>query len=73
MFDGAKWLASEEETVFDYIPLVPIYGNFNLTVFNDEWKLVQEVDQDQLSTTVTNYLFRIQDDPNEYNKLLKPI
>jgi arylsulfatase B len=52
-----------------FVSEVPIYGHFNLTVFNDEWKLVQEVDQDQLSTTVTNYLFRIQDDPNEYNNL----
>lgn len=48
---------------------VPIYGSFNLTVFNEEWKLVQEIEQDQLATTVTNYLFRIQDDPNEYNNL----
>jgi arylsulfatase B len=47
----------------------PIYGHFNLTAFNDEWKLVQEVEQDQLETTVTNYLFRIQEDPNEYNNL----
>ena len=30
---------------------------------------MQEVDQDQLETTVTNYLFRIQEDPNEYNNL----
>jgi arylsulfatase B len=52
-----------------FVSEIPIYGNFNLTVFNDEWKLVQEVSQDQLSTTVTNYLFRIQDDPNEYNNL----
>jgi len=47
----------------------PIHGHFNLTAFNDAWKLVQEVEQDQLETTVTNYLFRIQDDPNEYNNL----
>jgi arylsulfatase A-like enzyme len=47
----------------------PIYGHFNLTAFNDEWKLVQEIEQDQLETSVTNYLFRIQDDPNEYNNL----
>jgi arylsulfatase A-like enzyme len=47
----------------------PIYGHFNLTAFNDDWKLVQEIEQDQLETTVTNYLFRIQDDPNEYNNL----
>ena len=48
---------------------IPVYGHFNLTVFNDEWKLIQEIDQDQLSTTVTHYLFRIQEDPNEYNNL----
>ena len=47
----------------------PIYGHFNLTAFNDEWKLVQEIKQDQLETSVTNYLFRIEDDPNEYNNL----
>ncbi|NQX89265.1 MAG: arylsulfatase [Halioglobus sp.] len=47
----------------------PIYGQFNLTAFNDKWKLVQEVQQNQLETTVTNYLFRIEDDPNEHNNL----
>ena len=47
----------------------PIYGSFSLTAFNDEWKLVQKVEQDQVSATVTNYLFRIKDDPNEYNNL----
>jgi arylsulfatase A-like enzyme len=52
-----------------FVSEIPIYGHFNLTVFNDHWKLVQAVDQDQLSTTVTNYLFRIQDDPNEYNNV----
>ncbi len=46
-----------------FVSEIPIYGHFNLTVFNDEWKLVQDVEQDQLSTTVTNYLFRIKDDP----------
>ncbi|MEH6550790.1 MAG: arylsulfatase [Pseudomonadales bacterium] len=47
----------------------PIYGHFNLTIFNDEWKLVQVVDQDQLSITVTNRLFKISEDPYEYNNL----
>lgn len=47
----------------------PIYGQFNLTVFNDDWKLVQEVEQDQLTTTVTNHLFKVSDDPYEYNNL----
>jgi len=52
-----------------FVSEIPIYGHFNLTAFDDEWKLVQEVDQDQLSATVTNYLFRIADDPNEYDNL----
>ena len=47
----------------------PIYGSVALTAFNDEWKLVQEVEQEQISATVTNYLFKISEDPNEYNNL----
>ena len=47
----------------------PIYGHFNLTLFNEEWKLVQEILQDQVTTTVTNHLFKISEDPNEYNNL----
>jgi arylsulfatase A-like enzyme len=47
----------------------PIRGAFNLTAFNDEWKLVQEIRQGLRSADITNYLFRISDDPNEYNNL----
>ena len=47
----------------------PIRGSFSLTAFNDEWKLVQEIRQGLLSADVTNYLFRIQDDPYEYENL----
>jgi arylsulfatase A-like enzyme len=47
----------------------PIRGSFMLTAFNDHWKLVQEIEQGLLSATVTNYLFRIEDDPSEYNNL----
>jgi arylsulfatase A-like enzyme len=48
---------------------VPIRGSFMFTAFNDHWKLVQEVQQGLLSADVTNYLFRIDEDPNEYNNL----
>ena len=75
-FDGrSMWPAISSGAVMPREKLVyfasetPIYGHFNLTAFNDEWKLVQEVEQDQLETTVTNYLFRIKKDPNEYNNL----
>lgn len=30
MFDGGDWLEDEIETVFDSIPLIPIYGNFDV-------------------------------------------
>jgi arylsulfatase A-like enzyme len=47
----------------------PIRGAFSLTAFDDDWKLVQDIRQGLLSADVTNYLFRIGDDPNEYNNL----
>lgn len=47
----------------------PIYGSFDFTVFDDEWKLVQEVEQDQITATVTNYLFKVKEDPDEYENL----
>ena len=48
---------------------IPIRGSFMFTAFNDHWKLVQEVQQGLLSATVTNYLFKIDEDPNEHNNL----
>ena len=60
--------APRDDYVF-FASETPIYGHFNLTAFNDEWKLVQEVEQDQLTTSVTNHLFRIADDPYEYQNL----
>ena len=30
LLDGSDWLGEEEETVFNDIPLVPIYGNFDI-------------------------------------------
>ena len=47
----------------------PIYGMFNLTLFNQDWKLVQELVQNQTQTSVTNYLFDVGNDPNEYENL----
>ena len=47
----------------------PIRGSFALTAFDDEWKLVQDLQQQLLSADVTNYLFRIRDDLYERNNL----
>ena len=30
MLDGGGWLAKEEETVFNDLPIIPIYGNFDV-------------------------------------------
>jgi arylsulfatase A-like enzyme len=75
-FDGSSlWPSISEgathsrEDMIMFASEIPIYGSFKLTAFDDTWKLVQEMEQDQLSTTVTNFLFKITDDPNEYNNL----
>ena len=47
----------------------PIRGHFNTTAFNDDWKLVQEIDQGLLGAEVETHLFRIAEDPNEHNDL----
>ena len=47
----------------------PIRGSFSLTAFNEEWKLVQEIQQGFLSAEVTNFLFQIKDDPYERQNL----
>lgn len=61
--------AVEREDWIFFASETPIRGQFNLTAFNDEWKLVQEIQQGLLSATVTNHLFRIDEDPNEENNL----
>jgi len=60
--------APREDYVF-FASETPNYGQFNLTIFNDEWKLIQEVEQDQLTTEVVNHLYKINDDPNEYDNV----
>ena len=57
-----------EELVF-FASETPIRGSFMFTAFNDHWKLVQEVEQGLLSAQVSNYLFRIGEDPYERNNL----
>lgn len=47
----------------------PIRGRINLTAFNDEWKLVQEMKQGLNSIDIKSYLFRVSEDPYEYNNL----
>jgi arylsulfatase A-like enzyme len=59
----------EREGFLHFGSEIPRYGSFNFTAFDETWKLVQWVEQDPLSTTVQHELFRITDDPGEYNNL----
>ncbi len=47
----------------------PIRGHFNTTALNDEWKLVQEIDQGLLAADLTTHLFKLDEDPNEHHNL----
>lgn len=60
--------ATREDYLF-FASETPIRGHFNITAFNDEWKLVQEIDQGLLAADVTTHLFKISDDPNEHQNL----
>lgn len=31
LFDGSDWLTDPQDTVFQFIPIVPVYGNFKVT------------------------------------------
>ncbi len=56
------------QTVF-FASETPIYGSFSITAFNEHWKLVQQIEQEYDGNTITNYLFRIQEDPGEHQNL----
>ena len=57
-----------QKTIF-FASETPTYGSFSITAFNEHWKLVQEIEQDNEGTNITNHLFRIAEDPYEYNNL----
>ena len=71
--DLSKVVAGEADQELDdfvfFAAETPIRGSFSLTAFDDDWKLVQEIEQGLLAAEVTNYLFRIAEDPYERNNL----
>ncbi|MEN8158649.1 MAG: arylsulfatase [Myxococcota bacterium] len=60
--------ASREDLLF-FASETPLRGTISITAFDDEWKLVQDLKQGLLSAEVTHHLFRIDEDPYEYNDL----
>jgi arylsulfatase A-like enzyme len=48
---------------------IPRYGSFNFTAFDEEWKLVQWLEQDLTEIRIKNELFNIKRDPAEQHDL----
>ena len=57
-----------EQPLF-FVSETPIRGSFHITAFDEEWKLVQRIEQDQTTVEITNHLFRIAEDPYEKHNL----
>ena len=53
MFDGGGWLAKEEETVFNDLPIIPIYGNFD--VFENKLIYFGEIEKLYDPQRIVNY------------------
>ena len=52
-----------------FIAESPFKNTVNVTAFNDEWKLVQRIETGFTSVEVSNFLFDLNTDPNEYQNL----
>ena len=59
---------ARDELLF-FIAESPFKNTVNVTAFNDEWKLVQRIETGFTSVEVSNFLFDINADPNEYQNL----
>jgi len=57
------------ENLLFFIAESPFKNTVNVTAFNDEWKLVQRIETGFTSVEVSNFLFDINADPNEYQNL----
>ncbi|AMO56797.1 arylsulfatase B [Endozoicomonas montiporae] len=57
-----------KEPVF-FTSEIPLYNSFGYTTIDGDWKLVQWVTQEPMSTSVTQELYNLADDPGEYNDL----
>jgi arylsulfatase B len=65
---------SEKKTIglsqpLHFISETPIRGSFHATVFDEDWKLVQRIEQEQVTVEITNHLFKISQDPYEKRNL----
>lgn len=85
MLDGGEWLSEEEETVFDFQPLIPIYGNFDIvdneTVYFGKvenlldpqrvlnYAMSRDIEDGALSPSPAYWMTRKQAAGNDYSKM----
>jgi len=85
MFDGSEWLAGDQETAFDYVPLIPVYGNYdivdNRTVYYgkleglyDEqralnYAMSRDIEDGALSPAPTVWMTDAMAEGNDYSKM----
>jgi len=85
MFDGSDWLDEEEETVFDYVPLIPIYGNFDIidnnciyfgkleNLYDSQrvlnYAMSRDIEDGALSPSPTIWMTDMQAEGNDYSQM----
>jgi Phage P22-like portal protein len=55
-FDNDKWLSKSKETVFDYIPVIPVYGSFIISENKQVWVNGSKVSRLKDQQRVYNYV-----------------
>jgi hypothetical protein len=65
--ESGKTVPRDEDTFF--VSEIPVPGLIFLCVFHKEWKLVQIIKEGNTTTNVSNFLYRIEEDPYEKNNL----
>lgn len=55
-FDRDKWLSASKETVFDYIPVIPVYGSFIISENKQVWANGSKVSRLKDQQRVYNYV-----------------
>lgn len=85
LFDGGDWLGSEEKTVFNDLPIIPIYGNFDIfenkviyfgkieKLYDQQrilnYAMSRDIEDGALSPSPTKWMTREQAEGNDYSKM----
>ena len=85
LFDGNDWLKSEEKTVFNDLPIIPIYGNFDIfenkviyfgkieKLYDQQrilnYAMSRDIEDGALSPSPTKWMTREQAEGNDYSKM----